>query len=132
VQQLSLSLEPGLAQKYRDMRECFASCVYQRGLGRVAAACDVQPSNLSSMAAEWITGSGARGKQQDRAAAAVHEFPGKTSFELADLITGDRETRDWVRFMLAKRLPECVGRVRKGAARACRITGRQAMTWWPA
>jgi hypothetical protein len=49
VQQLSLSLEPGLAQKYRDMRECFASCVYQRGLGRVAAACDVQPSNLSSM-----------------------------------------------------------------------------------
>jgi hypothetical protein len=88
--------------------------------------------DTSHLAGDSITRSGARGKQQDRAAAAVHEFPGKTSFELADLITRDSETRDWVRFMLAKRLPECVGRVRKGAARACRITGRQAMTWWPA
>lgn len=49
MQQLSLSFEPGLAQRFRDMRECFASCVYQRGLGRVAAAIDCQPSNLSSM-----------------------------------------------------------------------------------
>lgn len=49
MQQLSLSFEPGLAQRYRDMRECFASCVYQRGLGRVAAAIDCQPSNLSAM-----------------------------------------------------------------------------------
>ena len=49
MQQLSLTLEPGLAQRYRDMRECFAACVYQRGLGRVAAACDVAPSNLSTM-----------------------------------------------------------------------------------
>ena len=47
--QLALQLEPGLAQKYRDMRECFASCVYARGLGRVAAAIDVAPSNLSQM-----------------------------------------------------------------------------------
>jgi hypothetical protein len=49
VQQLALSFEPGLAQRYRDLRECFASCVYARGLGRVAAACDVAPSNLSAM-----------------------------------------------------------------------------------
>lgn len=49
MQQLSLSFEPGLAQRFRDMRECFASCVYQRGLGRVAAAIDCQPSNLSAM-----------------------------------------------------------------------------------
>lgn len=48
---MSLTFEPGLAQKYRDMRECFASCVYQRGLGRVAAEVDVQPSNLSAMLA---------------------------------------------------------------------------------
>lgn len=47
--QLALQLEPGLAQRYRDLRECFASCVYQRGLGRVAAAVDVAPSNLSQM-----------------------------------------------------------------------------------
>lgn len=49
MQQLSLTFEPGLAQRFRDMRECFASCVYQRGLGRVASAIDVAPSNLSAM-----------------------------------------------------------------------------------
>jgi hypothetical protein len=47
--QLSLSLEPGLAQRFRDLRECFASCVYARGLGRVAAALDVTSSGLSQM-----------------------------------------------------------------------------------
>ena len=47
--QLALNFEPGLAQKFRDSRECFASCVYARGLGRVAAALDVAPSNLSAM-----------------------------------------------------------------------------------
>lgn len=46
--QLALNFEPGLAQRYRDLRECFASCVYGRGLGRVAAALDVAPSNLSA------------------------------------------------------------------------------------
>lgn len=51
MQQLNLTFEPGLAQRYRDMRECFASCVYSRGLGRVAAAVDVAPSNLSAMLA---------------------------------------------------------------------------------
>lgn len=49
MQQLALTFEPGLAQRYRDQRECFASCVYSRGLGRVAAAVDVAPSNLSAM-----------------------------------------------------------------------------------
>lgn len=47
--QLSLTFEPGLAQRYRDLRECFASCVYQRGLGRVASAVDQAPSHLSAM-----------------------------------------------------------------------------------
>lgn len=49
MQQMALSFEPGMAQRYSDLRECFARCVYERGLGRVAAACDVQPSNLSAM-----------------------------------------------------------------------------------
>lgn len=49
MNQLSLTFEPGLAQRYRDIRECFASCVYARGLGRVAAALDVTPSGLSQM-----------------------------------------------------------------------------------
>lgn len=49
MSQLALNLEPGLAQRYRDQRECFAACVYARGLGRVAAAVDVAPSNLCAM-----------------------------------------------------------------------------------
>lgn len=49
MQQLNLTFEPGLASRYRDLRECFAACVYSRGLGRVAAAVDVAPSNLSAM-----------------------------------------------------------------------------------
>lgn len=49
MQQLNLTFEPGLDLRYRDIRECFAACVYQRGLGRVAAAIDAQPSNLSAM-----------------------------------------------------------------------------------
>lgn len=49
MHQLNLTFEPGLAQRYRDIKECFASCVYQRGLGRVAAALDVTPSGLSQM-----------------------------------------------------------------------------------
>lgn len=49
MQQMALSFEPGLAQRYGDMRECFAACVYKVGLGRVAAAVDAQPSNLSAM-----------------------------------------------------------------------------------
>lgn len=49
MSQLSLTFEPGLAQRYRDLRECFAARVYATGLGRVASAIDVQPSNLSAM-----------------------------------------------------------------------------------
>lgn len=68
MQQLSLSFEPGLAQRYRDMRECFAACVYHRGLGRVAAAVDEKPSNLSAML------SGERNLDSDVIERYMHEF----------------------------------------------------------
>ena len=29
MQQLNLTFEPGLAQRHRDLRECFAACVYK-------------------------------------------------------------------------------------------------------
>ena len=81
----------------------------------------------SHQAAEIHTLSGKRGQQQDQAAAAVRQFPGRTSFELA-LAT------DLDRYMLARRLPECevAGRVRRGVQRACTVTGRLAMEWLPA
>lgn len=81
----------------------------------------------SHQAAEIHTLSGKRAHQQDQAAAAVRQFPGRTSFELA-LCT------DLDRYMLARRLPECetAGRVRRGPMRACTVTGRLAMEWLPA
>lgn len=80
----------------------------------------------SHLAAEQITTDGTRGQQQAQAVAAVRAFPGLTSFELAMKTELDR-------YMLARRLPECVtgGAVHKGDARTCSITGRQALTWWP-
>ena len=49
MSQLKLEFEFGLHQRYRDMRECFAACVYRAGLGKVAMAADVSPGNLSQM-----------------------------------------------------------------------------------
>lgn len=51
MNQIALALEPGLSARYASLREFVAHCVYQRGLNRVAAELDVQPSNLSAMLA---------------------------------------------------------------------------------
>ena len=75
MQQLSLSLEPGLAQRYRSLRECFATCVYRIGLGRVAAAIDCQPSNLSAML------SGDRNLDVELVERYMHEFKDRTPAE---------------------------------------------------
>lgn len=81
----------------------------------------------SHLAAEEITASGRRAHQQDQAVWAVAKHHGCASAELA------AET-GFCRFMLARRLPEAAiaGRVYRGGARKCRVTGRMAMTWWPA
>jgi hypothetical protein len=47
--QLTLDLEPGLLERYRNVREVVASGIYQRGLKRVAMDMDVAPGNLSCM-----------------------------------------------------------------------------------
>lgn len=80
----------------------------------------------SHVAAEDVTRSGKRAHQQHQAAAAVRAKPGMTSFELAMACGLDR-------YMLGRRLPECEkGKaVMKGDARACKITGWLAVTWWP-
>lgn len=48
MDQLTLSFEPGLTQKYRDVLECIAAGVYKHGLQRVAGKLDEAPSNLSA------------------------------------------------------------------------------------
>ena len=47
VRQLSLSFEPGLTQRFRDVRSAMASGVYKRGLERVAGRIDMSPSKLT-------------------------------------------------------------------------------------
>lgn len=80
----------------------------------------------SHLAAEYHTRSGDRARQQAQTAEAVRLHPGHTSQELAQLTGLDR-------YMLARRLPECVtaGRVTKGSTQRCSVTGRLALTWWP-
>lgn len=80
----------------------------------------------SHLAAEQHTASSKHTHQQAQATAAVRAYPGRTSFELA-------MATDLDRYMLARRLPECVmaGTVVKGAPRHCSVTGRLALTWLP-
>ncbi len=47
--QMTLDLEPGLIERYRNVRDVVASGVYQRGLKRVAGDMDIAPGNLSCM-----------------------------------------------------------------------------------
>lgn len=45
--QLTLSFEPGLSDRYKSLRECVATGVYQRGLSSVAIDLNKAPGNLS-------------------------------------------------------------------------------------
>lgn len=45
--QLTLQLEPGLAQRYRSLKECVAVGIHARGLVLVAGKIDRSPSHLS-------------------------------------------------------------------------------------
>lgn len=47
-----LDFEPGLAERYSSLRECIATGVYQRGLGRVAIDLNQAPGNLSVQLSE--------------------------------------------------------------------------------
>lgn len=45
--QLTLSFEPGIAERYGCLRECVAAGIYRNGLGNTAIDLDVAPGNLS-------------------------------------------------------------------------------------
>lgn len=83
----------------------------------------------SHAAAARVTASGARAIQKDRAYKAVCQWPGRTSYELAEKIGGGLESR----YMLARRLPELAkdGRVERGGLRYCTVTGNLATVWHP-
>lgn len=89
----------------------------------IARASDPVTSHL---AAKEITASGVRFSQQKKVADAVRRHPGHTSQELAEMTGLER-------YMLARRLPECVTArtVRKGEPKHCDITKKLALTWHP-
>ena len=58
MQQLSITFEPGLAQRSRSLREHLATRVYQRGLVDTAGKMDLSPSKLT----EKLAGSDSGGK----------------------------------------------------------------------
>ena len=80
----------------------------------------------SHSAEAHINGSGVRKRHQVMTARAVEMFPGLTSLEIS-------EKARICRYLLARRLPECVtaGTVLRGQDRRCSVSGRLATTWHP-
>lgn len=118
-------------------------------IAETPAARGADPST-SHAAADAITRSGERGRQQHVVLTAVQMFPGSTSAELADLSTrycwrlayqahGRKPTCDEAdccaldRWQIARRLSEVEAstRIHRGEARKCGIKGRKSLTWWP-
>jgi hypothetical protein len=50
--QLTLEFDPSMHERYRGLRDCIATGVYQRGSSRVAIDLDLAPSNLSVQLSE--------------------------------------------------------------------------------
>lgn len=65
MQQLTLHLEPGLAQRSRSLREHMATRVYARGLVEVAGKMDLSPSKLTEKLAGSDSGGKPRGMTVD-------------------------------------------------------------------
>jgi hypothetical protein len=88
MKQMSLSFEPGLAQRHRSLVECVATGIYKRGLGRIAAMVDEAPSHLSAQ----LSGDGRR-----LAVETLEAYIDKTGdlepiYYLIDKFMGDPET----------------------------------------
>ena len=83
--------------------------------------------DTSHAAADHVTENGSRDRQRRITAATVAMHPGSTARELAMHCELDR-------YDIGRRLSECetAGDVRRGDARRCSQTGRQAIQWYPA
>lgn len=65
MQQLSLTFEPGLAQRSRCLRDHLAARVYSRGLVDTAGKIDMAPSKLTEKLAGSDSGGKSRGMTVD-------------------------------------------------------------------
>lgn len=88
-----------------------------------------QDPETSHEAAEHITKSGSRARQQNAVLDLVKRFPGMTSAELA--VKSELEDGGLDRATTARRLPELrkARLVKNGWDRVCTATGRKGMTW---
>ena len=90
---------------------------------RTPAARATDP-DTSHTAAEAVTRSGVRAHQQRQVLAALRQWPGCTSAELAQRASMDR-------YAVARRLPELAPEFAwRGGSRTCGVSGRPAVTWW--
>jgi hypothetical protein len=80
----------------------------------------------SQEAAKAAEASGGDGAPGDRCLASVMKSPGKTAAELAAAAGLDRH-------VVSRRLPDLrrASRVLNGQPRACAVTGRLSLTWFP-
>lgn len=53
--QLTLEFDAGLAARHRNLRDCVATCIYQKGLTVVATALDESPGNLTNQLGDQST-----------------------------------------------------------------------------
>ncbi|EIL88564.1 hypothetical protein UU9_12473 [Rhodanobacter fulvus Jip2] len=65
MQQLSLTFEPGLAQRSRCLRDHMATRIYSRGLVDVAGKLDMSPSKMTEKLAGSDSGGKSRGMTID-------------------------------------------------------------------
>ena len=84
----------------------------------------------SKLAADETVRSGRHASHMVQVLRLVRQHPGSTSAELA--ARADNPTLD--RYAAARRTSDLchLGKIRKGEARECRMTGRASVTWWPA
>lgn len=74
MQQLSLTFEPGLAQRSRSLRDHLTTRVYNRGLVSVAGTMDLSPSKLT----EKLAGSDSGGKPRGMTVCELENYIAKT------------------------------------------------------
>lgn len=90
-------------------------------MNHIANARSTDPLS-SVLAGDEIEASGKAAAQRGKALAAVRSNPGLTSKELSAKTGLDR-------YMLARRLPELLIEVEKGAMRICSVSKRLCVTW---
>lgn len=86
----------------------------------------VSDPESSHAAADEVKSSGRLAIQQSQVLAAVRQWPGRTSRELAQYMSADRH-------MVARRTSELAtaNQIRRSPVRQCSVGNRLAVEWWP-